>query len=77
MVKSQHHQDDDDDDSVTNDVKGNVILFVLRDSLLQKTISSYLNMNDKLSLIFAVSDEEEVKDEEENNEDKDMDEGNK
>lgn len=76
MVKSQHHQEDeDDDDSVTNEVKGNVVLHVLRDNLLSKIISSYMTMNDKLSLIFAVSDEEEAKGEEDKDEDKDSDEG--
>mmetsp|Transcript_8333 Transcript_8333/g.14121 ORF Transcript_8333/g.14121 Transcript_8333/m.14121 type:complete len:573 (+) Transcript_8333:40-1758(+) len=68
LVKSQHHIEEDDNDSVTNDVTGNVVLHVLRNSLLQKVVSSYLTMNDKLSLIFAVSDdadddEDELKEE--------------
>jgi hypothetical protein len=77
-VKSQHHkeEDDDDDDSVTNDVKGNVVLHVFRDGLLQKVISSFLTMNDKLSLIFAVSDDaEENKDDQEDEDEVESEEG--
>lgn len=74
LVKSQHHNEDDDDDdyAVTTEMTGNVVLHVLRDTLLQKVISSYLTMNDKLSLIFAVSDEaEEDQDEKDGEEEED------
>jgi hypothetical protein len=75
LLKSQQHVQDEDEDYVTNEVNGDVVLVVLRDTLLQKTVSSFLTMNDKLSLIFAVSDEDAIEGEDSSGEDKNSEEG--
>ena len=71
LVKTQHGEDDSDSDeeSVTVEARGSVVLYVLRNLSLQKHITSYLSVNDKVSLIFATSDDNEGEDEEDEEED--------
>lgn len=73
-MKSQNHAADEEEDFVTNETKGSIVLNVLRDSHMQRIVSSYLSMSDKLSLIFAVSDEEETDEQDLDGQDKSADE---